>query len=169
MLLRSAALIACIVAAAASVADARTKKRPRPLWATVNVCDTPHSPNMMGVRAQMWGDATKERMYMRFTAEYKAGGTWKVVPGHGHSPWLYAGSAFFENQQLGYTFSFDAPSPGASFLMRGQTAFEWRARRKGRTVVVRRASRYTTAGHPTKNAEPAGFSAATCKIATPAR
>jgi hypothetical protein len=168
MVVRTAVVTACIVAAAAPVAEAATKKKPRPLWATVNVCDTPHSPNMMGVRSQMWGDATRERMYMRFTAEYKTGGKWKVVPGHGRSPWLYAGSALFENQQLGYTFSFDAPKAGASFLMRGRTDFEWRARRKGRSVVVRRASRYTTGGHPTKNAEPAGFSAATCNIATPA-
>jgi hypothetical protein len=167
-IVRSAPLTTCIIlAVAAPAAAAPARKKPKPLWATVNVCDTPHSPNQLGVRAQMWGDDTRERMYMRFTAQYKAGAKWKVVPGRGRSPWLYAGSALFANQQLGYTFSFDAPKPGTSFLMRGLTEFEWRARRKGRIVVVRSASRLTSAGHPTKNAEPAGFSASTCRIATP--
>jgi hypothetical protein len=164
---RSAALTTCIILAAAGPAAA-ARKKPRPLWATVNVCDTPHSPNRLGVRAQMWGDGTRERMYMRFTAQYKAGGKWKVVPGHGRSPWLYAGSALFENQQVGYTFSFGAPKAGTGFLMRGFTEFEWRARRRHRLVAVRKASRLTTGGHRTQGAEPAGFSAATCRIETPA-
>ena len=145
--------------------------RTKDLWATVNVCDTAKSPDDMGVRARMPGDGTRERMYMRFTAQYRSGKEWKIVSGHGRSAWLYAGSALFENQELGYTFSFDSPGAGKSFLMRGLVQFQWRDRRRHlgrlRTVVVRRSHAYTEGGHPTKRAEPPGFSAATCRIRGP--
>jgi hypothetical protein len=149
----------------APAAHAATAKPVKDLWATVNVCDTAKSPDQMGVRARMPGDGTKRRMYMRFTAEFRSGTKWKVVSGRGRSGWLYAGSALFRNQELGYTFSFDAPKAGTSYMMRGLVQFEWRA--KGSGKVVRRTHRYTERGHPTKPADPAGYSAATCKISTP--
>lgn len=160
---------ACLLALFAPAAQARHVKG---LWATVNVCDTASSPDRMGVRARMPGDGTRERMYMRFTAQYRAGRTWKMVSGRGRSRWLYAGSALFENQELGYTFRFDAPKPGKSYLMRGLVQFQWRdSRRPGepRTVVVRRSHSHTAGGHRTKPAEPPGFSAATCRINGPAQ
>ncbi|MEA2458009.1 MAG: hypothetical protein QOC95_981 [Thermoleophilaceae bacterium] len=164
--LSGAVTVAALTAVSAQAAAARD------LWATVNVCDTPHSPNMLGVRARMPGDGTRERMYMRFTAQYRSDGDWKPLAEGGRSGWLYAGSALFENQEIGYTFSFDAPAAGEGFLLRGLAQFQWRDRRrhlgKLRTVVVRRTHLYTAAGHPTKRAEPAGFSAATCRIQTPA-
>jgi hypothetical protein len=158
------ALIApCLLA---SAAQAKVQKD---LWATVNVCDTVKSPNQMGVRARMPGDGTRERMWMRFSAQFQAGKKWSPVSGHGRSGWLYAGSALFRNQELGYTFSFDAPKPGTSFLMRGVVEFQWRVRRTHRHGfrVVRRAQRLTSKGHPTKPAEPRGYSRATCRISTP--
>jgi hypothetical protein len=161
-------IAACVPALAAPAAGARAE---RDLWATVNVCDTAKSPDQMGVRARMPGDGTREGMYMRFTAQYRSGKTWKVVSGRGRSRWLYAGSALFENQELGYTFSFDAPKAGKSFLARGLVQFQWRDRRrhlgKLRTVVVRRSHRYTAGGHRTRRADPPGFSAATCRIRGP--
>src|SRR3954447_13119065 len=139
-----AVLLAVLVPTAASAA----KRKPvKDLWATVNVCDTAKSPNQMGVRARMPGDGTRRRMYMRFTAQYKSGSKWKRVSGRGRSGWLLAGSALFRNQELGYTFSFDAPAAGTSYLMRGLVDFEWRA--KGSGTVVRRRQRVTTKGHPT--------------------
>jgi hypothetical protein len=136
------------------------------LWATVNVCDTQKSPDDMGVRARMPGDGTHRHLYMRFAAQYRAGKKWKPVKGHGRSGWLYAGSALFRNQELGYTFSFDAPKAGSGFLLRGLVQFEWRA--KGSGKVVRRTHRLTAGGHPTKPADPPKFSAAKCRISTPA-
>jgi hypothetical protein len=150
--------------APAALAKKPTRKN---LWATVNVCDTKKSPDDMGVRARMPGDGTHRRMYMRFTAQYRAApGKWKVVRGLGRSPWYYAGSALFRTQELGYTFSFDKPKPGSSYVMRGLVQFQWRAPTSGN--VVKRAQRLTSSGHPTKPADPPKFSAATCKIATPA-
>jgi hypothetical protein len=149
------------------LAPAAQAKPAADLWATVNVCDTGKSPNDMGVRARMPGDGTHRRMYMRFTAEFRvAKKKWKVVSGKGRSKWLYAGSALFRNQELGYTFSFDAPKAGTSYVMRGLVQFEWRA--KGSGKVVRRTHQFTSKGHPTKPADPKGYSAATCKITTPA-
>jgi hypothetical protein len=156
-------LIPALLLTIAPVAEAKPVKD---LWATVNVCDTEKSPNDMGVRARMPGDGTHRHLYMRFTAQFRvAKNKWKTVSGQGRSKWIYAGSALFRNQELGYTFSFDAPKPGTSYVMRGLVQFEWRA--KGSGKVVRRSHRFTAKGHPTKPAEPKGFSAATCKISTP--
>jgi hypothetical protein len=158
----------CATAPTVPAAEARAE---RDLWATVNACDTVKSPDQMGVRARMPGNGHRERMYMRFTAQYRSGKTWKVVSGRGRSGWLYAGSALFENQELGYTFSFDAPEAGKSFVARGLVQFQWRDERrhlgKLRTVVVRRTHRYTAGGHRTRRADPPGFSAATCRIRGP--
>jgi hypothetical protein len=161
-LVSTAAAALCLATAISAPAEARKVKD---LWATVNVCDTPKSPNQMGVRARMPGDGSRRRMYMRFTAQYRTGGKWKMVGGRGRSKWLLAGSARFRNQELGYTFSFDAPKPGGSYLMRGLVQFEWRKKAHGK--VVRRSHRLTERGHPTTPAQPSGFSAARCRISTP--
>jgi hypothetical protein len=170
MLAPKATTAAAVLIAGLAAGPAQAKPV-KDLWATVNVCDTPHSPNQLGVRARMPGDGTHERMYMRFTAQYLSGKTWKPVAQGGRSQWLYAGSALFVNQEIGYTFSFDAPGAGRGFRLRGLTQFQWRDRRrhlgKLRTVVVRRSHRYTAGGHPTRGAEPAGFSAANCRVSTP--
>jgi hypothetical protein len=158
---RSALLIlTALVALPASAAHART----RDLWATVNVCDTPRHPNRLGVRARMPGDGTRHRMYMRFTAQFRSGSSWKAIRG-GRSSWLYVGSALFRWKEAGFTFRLSAPRRGASYLTRGVVEFQWR-RRNGR--VVHRGRRLTEAGHPgTRNADPRRYSAATCRIRTP--
>src|SRR3954470_10510333 len=104
---KTAALAAiCLAMALPGSADAR---RVNDLWATVNVCDTPKSPNEMGVRGRIPGDGTRRRMHMRFTAQFHSAGKWKIVPGRGRSGWLLAGSARFRYKEYGYTFGFDAP------------------------------------------------------------
>jgi hypothetical protein len=133
---------------------------PSNLWATVNVCDTAASPNQMGVRARMPGNGKRERMYMRFSAQFQSGKAWKPVSGKGVSRWLFAGSAIYKTQEMGYTFSFDTPKAGTSYLMRGVVEFQ---RRKGKKVVYRRHL-YTAAGHRSQGADPKGYSSATCRI-----
>jgi hypothetical protein len=161
----AAAAAAALLAAVPAHASAKGN-----LWATVNVCDVSKSPNRVGVRARMPGDGTHERMYMRFTAQYRSGKTWKAAGGKGVSRWLYAGSAIFSAEELGYTFSFDAPKAGTGYLMRGRVDFQWKARHHqgGHIVwvVKRRAYKFTSAGHPTKQAEPPNFSAAACQLGT---
>ena len=156
------ALTVVLVTLSTGVAGAAAATRN--LWATVNVCDTKASPNQMGVRARMPGSGKRERMYMRFTAQFQSGraatGGWKTVAGKGVSNWLYAGSALFKTQEIGYTFSFDAPKAGSSYLMRGLVQFQWR---KGRKITFR-SHLYTAGGHRSPGADPEGFSAATCRI-----
>jgi hypothetical protein len=137
----------------------------RDLWATVNVCDTRSSPDAMGVRARMPGDGRRHRMFMRFSAQFKDGKTWRPVSGKRASRWLYAGSGLFKTEELGYTFSFDAPKAGTGYVMRGLVQFQWRTK-KGK--VVRRTHRATEGHHPTRGADPKGYSAARCRISTPA-
>jgi hypothetical protein len=161
-------LVPALAVAALVAAPGAGAKPVKDLWATVNVCDTPKSPDDMGVRARAPGDGSRAQIYMRFTAQYRTGSEWKRVNG-GRSKWLRAGSARFRNQEIGYTFSFDKPEPGRGYLMRGFVQFQWRDHRKHhkRRVVVRRAQRYTEGGHPTQGADPKRFSAAHCTIATP--
>ena len=154
-----AALIAVL-----AIAPAGAEASARNLWATVNVCDTSTHPNAMGVRARMPGDGTRRRMYMRFNAQYRSGKTWKTVSGKGVSRWLYAGSALFRHQELGYTFSFDAPQAGSGYALRGLVQFQWRSR-GGK--VVHRTHDVTEGSHPSRGADPKGFSAASCRISTP--
>jgi len=165
MRLLAAALIALAAAVAAPAAQA---KRVKNLWATVNVCDTKKSPNDVGLRARAPGDGTHAQIYMRFATQYRSGDAWKPVKG-GRSNWLRAGTSLRRYQEIGYTFGFNAPAAGKSYVTRGLVQFQWRDHRKHhrRRVVVRRAQRYTEAGHPTQESEPKGYSAARCTIATP--
>src|SRR4051794_25501141 len=165
----STLLAAALTALAAAAGPAAAKTKPNFLWATVNVCDTPRHPDRMGLRARMPGNGTRQRMYIRFTAQYRSGGRWKRVKG-ARSGWDYAGSARFRWKESGITFEFNTPKPGAGYVMRGFAQFQWRAKRKHRRGwrVVRRAHRLTRGGHPgTLDADPKGYSAAHCRISTP--
>jgi hypothetical protein len=77
----------------------------------------------------MPGNGTRQRMYMRFTAEYwsRARQAWTPVAGSGISPWVYAGSAEHGRRQAGWTFAFAAPPAGVAFTMRANVRYEWRA------------------------------------------
>jgi hypothetical protein len=138
-------------------------KRPKDLWATVNVCDTTLHDNMMGVRASMPGDGARTRMYMRFIAQYydRSRQLWSEVKGSGVSKWIYVGSGIYARRQGGYTFAFDAPTGGKTFVLRGAVDYKWT---KGRRIV-RTAHVITKSGHPgTKGADPEDYSASLCEI-----
>lgn len=156
----SAIAVASCLAAALPATAART---PKDLWATVNVCDTIKHPDMMGVRASMPGDAAHTKMYMRFIAQYydRSKQLWSEVRGSGVSSWILVGSGQYARRQGGYTFAFDPPAGGRTFVLRGAVDFKWV---KGRRIV-RTAHVNTKGGHPgTKGADPPGFSAALCEI-----
>ena len=157
-----AAIVAIALLAPAS-ADAR---RASHLWATVNVCDTANSPDTIGIRARMPGDGTRRRMWMRFRTQFysQQDYAWKYVSSGGRSPWIEVGSALFAFKETGYEFTFDAPSAGSAFLLRGVVEFQWRRSKK----VIRRTRKFTEAGHRTRGADPKGFSAAQCRIEGPA-
>jgi hypothetical protein len=156
---------ACLLAAAPTASGAKTPpppKTPKELWATVNVCDSPAYPKMMGVRASMPGDGQRSRMYMRFSAQYyePPKQAWSAVKGYPVSAWMLVGSGIYRSRQGGYTFAFDTPN-GRTFTLRGLVDFKWVKR--GRTI--RTAQVTTTTGHPnTAGADPPESSAAICEI-----
>jgi hypothetical protein len=154
------AVVACCVAGAMPASAA---KRPKDLWATVNVCDTSLHENMMGVRASMPGDGDHTKMYMRFVAQYydRSRQLWSDVTGSGISKWIYVGSGVFARRQGGYTFAFDPPADSKTFVLRGAVDYKWT---KGRRIV-RTAHLLTKSGHPgTKGADPSTYSAGLCEI-----
>jgi hypothetical protein len=161
-LLATAVVVACCASAAlpASAAAPRTSKD---LWATINVCDTMKHDNMMGVRASMPGDGAHTKMYMRFTAQYYDRGKqlWTEVKGSGVSRWIYVGSGIYARRQGGYTFAFEAPKIGDTFILRGAVDYKWT---KG-PQIVRTAHLLTRRGHPyTSGADPKSYSAGLCEI-----
>jgi hypothetical protein len=165
---RSTALLAALAAlgvSAAPASAARTVDHNPRLWATVNICDTAKHPNTIGIRASMPGSRFKrERMYMRFRVQFfsRAEQRWKLVRSGADSGWVFVGLARFAARQGGNSFEFSPPAAGST-LLRGVAYFQWR--RKGK--VVRRARKRTTANHPASQADPAGYSAATCSITAP--
>ena len=70
--------------------------------------------------------------------------------------------------QAGWTFGFAEPPAGNEYVFRGVVRFQWKARKKGRWRVVRRAAKFTTAGHENvQSAQPAGFSETFCILKRP--
>ena len=157
---------------------AGTAAAPR-LWATVNACDTPAAPNQMGVRASMPGNGTRQRMWMRFSAEVWSGAQqeWLAIP-NARSPWILAGSARFRHRQAGWTFEFTQPPAGVTWTLRGVVDAQWRARkplsrrarrsarsRKARWVVPRTPTLVTRSGVAgVGGGDPVGTSKASCLI-----
>ena len=135
------------------------------LWATVNICDTRANPNVLGVRASMPGNGTKQTMWMRFNAHYfdRATEEWRAIQG-GRSPWIKVGDARYRSRQAGRKFRIDPPAPITSFVTRGLVEYEWR--RNGK--VKRRARQKTLSGHPTgRHGDPRNYSAGVCEITFP--
>lgn len=157
---------AALVLAAATPAPGATKrdravKRSVDLWATVNVCDTPARPNVLGVRASMPGSGRRETLSMRFRVQFRSDGRWTTVEEGADSGWERLGVSRRRTLESGYSFTFAAPENGGTALMRGVVTFRWRAR--GRTT--RRLREVTRAGHrSTVGADPPNFSAATCEL-----
>jgi hypothetical protein len=128
------------------------------LWATVNVCDTAAHPDEIGIRGSMPGGKPKTQLLMRFRAQYRdlSTGRWRSVR-DADSGWRKAGRGR-ATREAGY--SFEVAGEGTRIL-RGVVSYRWA--RKGHTV--RRTKRITEGGHrSTRGADPADFSAATCRI-----
>jgi len=135
------------------------------LWATVNVCDAASARNVIGIRASMPGNGTRQRMLMHFSAEWYSVAKGRWIATGSTSPWVRVGSARFVSTQGGYSFQFADPPRGTRFLMRGVVRYQWRAPRSGR--LLRRATRVTRAGlKRVAGGVPAGRSDAACVISS---
>ena len=143
------------------------------LWATVNICDTPRSPDAMGLRASIPGNGHAQRMYVRFSAQWYSGlrQAWIDVP-RGRSPWVYAGSARYVARQVGWTFDFVTPAYGKAYVLRGSVEYQWRALKKAKGArrstwaVAKSREQFTRTGvKGVDGGEPKGTSKAMCAIA----
>lgn len=145
-------------AQAASAADDR-----REVWATVNVCDTPKSPNTIGVRASMPGSRTgAEVRWMRFVVDYYSvrAKRWYRLAGGGDSRWLRVGKGRAP-RQFGRSLRIE-PAAGEPVLLRGRVFFQWRTESGD---VLQRAYARTRRGHRSNaGADPPGYSASTCTV-----
>jgi hypothetical protein len=140
-------LLPVLGAAPAAAADAA-------VWATVNVCDTAQHPDEIGIRAALPLRRSRTAR-LRFRVQYRdlTDGRWRWVR-DADSGWRKVG----RTRESGW--SFGVAGEGTQIL-RGVVGYRWTRNNK----VVRRARRVTDGGHhSTVGADPAGFSAATCRI-----
>jgi hypothetical protein len=155
--------LALIAAAAVVPSGAAAAKKPKLLWATVNVCDTKAHPNTIGIRASMPGTGKrKDRMYMRFDVQFfrVSDDRWHDLDGT-DGTFVFVGSGRFHRRESGRNVTLKPPAAGSSYRVRGRVTFEWRRSAK----VLRRAVRYTKGGHRgTTGSDPKGYSAAECRI-----
>jgi hypothetical protein len=164
-------LICAAALAGALVGPAAATAAPSPhLWATINHCDVPGSA--VGIRASMPGNppsrgagGTSQRMYMRFSAQYRNAAGRYVETGSS-TRWIKVGSARTRSVQSGYDFVFAPPSPRSVFNLRGTVGYRWTAKKGKRWRIVRTAKRVTRAGiKGVERGVPRGASAASCAIA----
>lgn len=128
-------------------------------WATVNVCDTPSLPDVVGIRGAMPGLRRTSTMFMRFRLQYRAGRRWKFLGAGADSAFIKVATGRRIVFTYGWSFTVRAPPGGAR--MRGVVLFRWTAR--GR--VLKRSRRVTAGGHRgTVGSDPPGFSAASCTV-----
>jgi hypothetical protein len=160
-------LVLVLLLAVPAPAAAWHKER---LWATVNICDTEDNPNVLGVRASMPGNGTRQKMWMRFRATYfdRSSEEWRNVGGNSRSPWIKVGSARY-HRQAGRKFRIEPPLPVTSWVVRGIVKYRWtRKRKRGGFRVVRRATQKTLSGHPTRrHGDPYDYSNGICEITFP--
>jgi hypothetical protein len=162
-LITTLALLVLAAPAAAETKRDRAVKRSPDLWATVNVCDTPARPDVVGIRGSMPGSGVRETVYMRFQVQYLDGtdGKWHNIETGADSEWVRVGRTRTRPLESGFSFTFAPPPDGGVSTLRGAVTFRWRA--KGRTV--RKVRELTEEGHKsTRGADPAGFSAAQCEL-----
>src|SRR3984893_17287069 len=134
----------------------------RELWATIDVCKPADQPNTVGIRGSMPGDGNvRDTMYMSFRLQYMdtTSGLWVNLSKT--APAFVSVGAAKTARQGGTSFELKPVAGQAAFTMRGVVNFQWR---HGGSVVAS-FSRATTAGHQSlAGADPATFSADTCRI-----
>jgi hypothetical protein len=133
------------------------------LWATIDVCNSPHHRNTVGVRGSMPGDGnTHDKMYMSFRLQYlnTTSNVWVNLPSSSAPAFVSVGAGA-SARQGGTSFQLVPVAGTAGVRMRGVVSFQWRRGKK----VLQSTSRPTTPKHKSlAGAEPAGYSSATCLI-----
>jgi len=147
-----------IASAAGAKSDRSDAGDDRPLWATVNICDTKKSPNALGVRASVPGNGSNQRIFARYTAQWwsAAKQEWLTEGGSGVTDWMFVDDADISARQAGWTFRFVQPPEGTTYVMRGVVEVQWReaaqAARKARKARRARKARHGRRGHRRQHA-----------------
>jgi hypothetical protein len=128
------------------------------LWATVNICNTRHYRDKLGIRAQMPALGFPSQLSVTIGVDYwsSAQKQFRAIPAFKKQR-LVLGTFSSGDQQGGTTFTF-APHSG---LLRGHVTFVYKRAGKVLGSITR-----TTTGHHkhVDQAHPPGYSAATCTI-----
>ena len=128
------------------------------LWATVNICSSHRYPDDIGVRGQMPTLGFATWLSMNVTLYYYDSAKKRFVPvPSGGSKLVRLGRASSGLQQSGAMFQFPPHQPP----LKAVVTFIWR--RSGQ--LLGQTARSTEAGHHNADfAQPAAYSAATCRI-----
>jgi hypothetical protein len=159
-------VLACVLLVLPAPVQAKPVKN---LWATVNRCDTPGSPNTIGVRASMPGTKYRSRLYMRFRVQFWSATRQSFVDTDSTTRWLRVGTGRAAATQSGFNFTFADPPAGEQFVLRGVVQYRYTARRKRRGKrrwrVVKQLERITRSGQRNvQSADPAGASFSLCIV-----
>jgi hypothetical protein len=137
----------------AAVAKAERSKQ---LWSTVNICNTKHHPDAIGIRGQMPSLGFPASLFMQVQVDYYNYAAKKFEPDPGVQQWVSLGDPADEIVQGGTEFKFKPPA-----VLAGTVTFQWKLHGK----VIGTKQRATAGGH--KNAkfgDPPGYSSNDCTI-----
>jgi hypothetical protein len=133
----------------------------RYLWATVNICNTKHHRDMIGVRGQMPSLSFAVSLDMNIQIDYWSSTRHRFVRVPGVAKSVPLGDPTNSIVQGGATFRFDPP-----VYLSGTISFKWKLHGK----VIGRTSRATSSGDKhVAFGDPPGYSAATCRMSKPAK
>jgi hypothetical protein len=168
---RIAAAIAVGSAFAAGGASAATTKPPTPaqiraavnaaihskqIWSTVNICNSPHHPDTIGIRGQMPSLGFPSSLYMDVQIDYWNYSAKQFKPDPGVTQTISLGDPSNQIVQGGATFKFNPPA-----VLSGTITFEWKLHGK----VIGRKRRATGGGHHSaKYGDPPGYSSNDCFV-----
>jgi len=139
-----------------STAVARVE-RSRDLWATVNICNTKHHPNVVGIRGQMPALGFNSLLTMEVELRYWSDADKRYKPLPSTKQTISLGTERAGVHQGGISFQF---TPHAGTLA-GIVRFDWRLNSRSVGHTVRR----TSTAHPDADkGDPAHFSAGKCEI-----
>ena len=139
-----------------STAVARVE-RSRKLWATINICNTKHHPNVVGIRGQMpalgFGSQLTMQVELRYWSDAEK--RYKLLPTTTQT--ISLGNESNGVHQGGVSFPFSAHAGTLAGIVR----FDWRLKSRSIGHTVRR----TSTGHPDADqSDPVHFSAGKCEI-----
>ena len=154
-------IVLAVAALALTPSGAMAKAASHPLWATVNLCNSPAKPGAVGVRVSIPREKGAPQQWARIRLQWFDGTkrAWRLVRSGGDAGFARIGIGT-RLVQGGTTFTFPLPEPGSRIVLRGLVDVEWR----DGTQVVDHARLNTTAGHRDGKDRQRRVSRSSCEI-----